>query len=193
MNALLELIVLAGSSFLLFMYMGYKDATRKAAPKGILASLFNNLSFWKAEDENGIRGYLYRQNIILKVVVAFIGTVLVRSVYAYFLDFGTSSGMFSTFTGYSGFIIHMLVVLAAILLSYQWPKVKNKMIAIKEEAIKDENEKALEKQSNEKAPEVENEKVPEKIVEKPKETPKPAPKPAPKKDDPNDIINDYLN
>jgi len=76
MNALLELIVLAGSSFLLFMYMGYKDATRKAAPKGILASLFNNLSFWKAEDENGIRGYLYRQNIILKVVVAFIGTVL---------------------------------------------------------------------------------------------------------------------
>jgi len=193
MNALLELLVLSGISFLIFMYLGYQDAIRSKAPSGVLASLFNNLSFWKAEDDKGIRGYLYRQNIILKVVVAFVGTMVIRLIYAYFFDFGSASNLFSIFTGYSGFLIHTLVVLAAILLSYQWPKVKNKMIAIKDEAIKDEDEKAKELESKVEVPKLEKkEGLKENAPEIKPEEPKAETKPDPKKDDPNDIINEYL-
>ncbi len=185
MNALLEFILLSTGSFFLFMFLGYKDATRTNAPKGFLANLFNNLSFWKSEDKKGIRGYLFRQNIILKLIVALAGASLIRIIYALFFDYSIATETFNIFTGSSAFLMHTAIILAAIYLSYLWPTVMSKMKQVKDEAIKDSSEKKAEK----------IEQLEEPIQTEIKESPKPEPQapPKPKKDDPNDIINDYLN
>ena len=184
MNALFEFIIISAVSFFLFMFLGYRDAIRTSAPKGMLANLFNNLSFWKAEDEAGIRGYLYKQNIILKVVVAFIGALLIRFIYALIFDFSVASETFNIFTGLSSFFMHVGIIVAAIYLSYLWPSVTKKIIDVKDEAVKDQSEKDLEKavQSKGAKPEPETTKAST-----------PEPKEPPKKEGPNDIINDYLN
>ncbi len=184
MNALFEFLLLAGISFFLFMFLAYKDAIRTIAPKGILASLFNNLSFWKAEDNKGIRGYLYRQNIVLKIAVALAGAVVIRIVYAIFFDFSLASETLNMFTGLSGLLMHAGIILAGIYLSYLWPSVKQKVVQAKEEALKDHKEKAAE---SEQLKSINKD-------EKPIETQSKAPSSStkPEKDDPNDIINDYL-
>lgn len=185
MNALFEFILLSTFSLFLFMFIGYKDATRSSAPKGMLANLFNNLSFWKSEDKKGIRGYLFRQNFILKLTIAFVGAVIIRLVYSTMFEFSTATESFNTFTGLSGFLMHIGIILAAIYLSYLWPAVSTKMSDLKNEVIKDKSEKEAEKTK-----ELEE---PLKPIIKESPTPESAKPSEPKKDDPNDIINDYLN
>ncbi|MFK7756915.1 MAG: hypothetical protein AB8B53_08305 [Flavobacteriales bacterium] len=185
MNALLEFILLAGISFFLFMFLAYKDATRTRAPKGMLAKLFDNLSFWKAEDARGLRGYLFRQSIVLKLVVALVGAALIRILYAIFFDFSIATETFNFFTGLSGYLLHAGIIVAAIYLSYMWPAVTERVVKVKDEAIKDRKEKAAEEAEMKSIQEAEPP-----IATQQKPTPEPQPKP--KKDDPNDIINDYL-
>lgn len=184
MNALLEFILLAAISFFLFMFLAYKDATRTSKPAGMLASLFDNLAFWKAEDAKGIRGYLFRQSVVLKLVVAVLGAAFIRILYTIFFDFSIASEALNVFTGISGFLMHVGIIVAAIYLSYLWPAVTQRVVQVKDEALKDSTEKAAE--------EAELKTIQQ--AEPPIATQKKAPEPQakPKKDDPNDIINDYL-
>ncbi|GEM_PF-4077013 len=181
MNALLEFTIISAVSFFLFMFLGYKDALRTKAPSGPLAKLFNNFSFWKAQDENGIRGILYRQNLLLKLVVALLGAAVIRIIYALFFDFSIASEFFDSFTGLTGFLMNAAIIFIGIYLSYLWPSVRSKAKEISQSAYKDIKEKKLEVQNEVKKP-IENQ--PEPQAEKPKEQND--------KKSSNDIIDDYL-
>lgn len=182
MNALLEFFILSGISFFLFMFIGFKDATRTNAPSGPLAKLFNNVSFWKSEDEKGVRGYLFRQNILFKMLLAIAGAALIRMIYAFFFDFSIPSETFNMFSGLTAFFLHALVILAGIYLSYMWPQVRSKASELTQKVYKDPEEKAKEQAKLDHPPK----------TEIPPANEQPTPE-KPSKQNPDDIINDYLN
>ncbi len=196
-NALIEFIILAGGSFFIFMFLAYRDAIRTKKPKGPLASLLNNFKGWEYEDENGVKGILFRQPFWIKLLIALISALLIRIVFDIFFDFKSTSGNWGILTGYTGWLLMSVVIYFGMFMSYLWPNVKSKIVTIKDDTLKKGNEaienskagleKIHEEAVSKKDQIVEEVKeVKEKIVE-PKETPKPK-----KKDDPDDIINEYL-
>ncbi|NND78002.1 MAG: hypothetical protein HKN39_07440 [Flavobacteriales bacterium] len=191
MNALIEFIMIAGGSFLLFMFLGYRDAIRKTSPKGPLASILNKVKGWEFADDRGPRGILFRQPIWIKILLALLAALVIRGVYDLIFDFKWASGTFDIFTGPMAWLLHSGAIFLAMIMSYMWPKVKNKIVDLKDDALKkgdkviSESEKGFEELR-------EKTKGSGPSKEAPKEKPDPETK-AKEKDDPNDIINDYLN
>ena len=116
--------------------------------------------------------------------MAFIGAALIRIIYAIIFDFSIASESLNIFTGISGFLIHVGIIMSAIYLSYLWPAVTEKVVQAKDEALKDKREKHLE------AEEIKTIQKAEPPIVTQKKPPEPEVKT--KKDDPNDILNDYL-
>lgn len=191
MNALIEFILIAGSSFLLFMFLGYRDAMRKNAAKGPIASLLNKIKGWKYSDDRGPRGVLFRQPIWIKVLIAMFSALFLRAVYDIFFDFSSASETYDLFTGYMGWLLLSATIFIAIIMSYLWPNVKNKIVDLKDNALK-KGDKVLNESKMGFEELREKAETTEVKSEKPVDTEIPKEK-SKDKEDPNDIIKDYLD
>lgn len=190
MNALIEFVLIAGGSFILFMFLGYRDAIRKTPPKGPIASLLNNIKGWEYSDDRGPRGILFRQPIWVKILVALVAALVIRGLYDLLFDYEWASGTFDIFTGPMAWLLQSGGIFLAMIMSYMWPNVKNKIVDLKDDALKKgdkviaESEQGFEKLR-------EKTESPKPVKEVPKEKPEAKTK-GKDKEDPNDIINDYL-
>ena len=201
MNAFFEFLILSIGSFFTFMFLAYRDAIRTKASKGPIASLLNNFKAWKYEDEKGPRGILFRQPIWIKALLAMCLAFSVRLVYD--LIWGlerTDDITFDLFTGYTGWLMLSAVIFIAMNLSYLWPNVKNKIVDIKDETLKNSDEEmSTDEKDSEKINEEETaskdilEKVSDdsEVVENTAENAKEKKQPG-QKSRPDDIINEYL-
>lgn len=130
--------------FLISIFLFYLDSRRSVAPTGTTASIMSSFTKlgWKAEDVKGPRGMVFRQNLLIRLLVAIVITTVFTVLVAIF--FGAPPAdpeKADPFSGFWPFMIKVGVVILASYTSYLWPKVRAKAEEVGAK-IKAEGEKA---------------------------------------------------